>query len=157
MPRFTDFRLASFGLRSLATIEAYANFKTWRYGEIEVSSGSLVAIHRRWWPRIGSQSEAYLDSYHRTLPSDSCRAYFAFPFRAPGYMTVLYARGGPNLQYKTIDQAVLVMDEIAQLRDSNAIVCQVVSDRGTERLMNRWGYVRHACTLGDNHYIKRFR
>ena len=157
MPRFTDFRLASFALRPVATIEEYANFKTWRYGEIEVTSGSLVAIHRSWWPRIGSQYEAYRDSYNRTLPSDSCRAYFAFPFRAPGYMSILYALGGPNMQYKTIYQAVLVMDQIAQVRESKAIVCQVISERGTERLMNRWGYVRHASKLGDNHYIKRFQ
>ena len=150
-----DARFASFALRPVQTVEEYANFKTWRYGEIELSNGSLVAIYRRWWPRIGSQWEACQDSYIRTLPADSCRAYFAFPVRAPGYMTVLYARGGPNMQYKTIYQAVLAMDEIAKLRDSKAIVCQVISERGTERLMNRWGYVRHAAKLRDNHYIKR--
>ena len=72
-------------------------------------------------------------------------------------MSVLYARSGPDTQYKTLLRAVSIMDEIATLSNSNAIVCQMISERGTERLMQRWGYVRHATSLGDNHYIKRRR
>ena len=70
-------------------------------------------------------------------------------------MSLLYARSGPNTQYKTILRAVEVVDEIAKLKNTKSIVCQAVGIRATERLMNRWGYVRHATVLGDNHYIKR--
>jgi len=72
-------------------------------------------------------------------------------------MSVLYAQSGPNTQYKTLYCAVTVMDEIARLRDAQAIVCQTISPRASERLMNRWGYIRHAQTLGDNHFIKRLK
>lgn len=151
-------RLASLALSPLHSIEANAEkVSSWRYGEIELFNGSLAAIYPRWWPRWGSQWESYWDSYHRVLPADHCIAYFAFPRSAPGYMSVLYAHSGPNTQYKTIYRAVSTMDQIAKLRNSDAIVCQMVSERGTERLMNRWGYVRHALSLGDNHYIKRLR
>jgi len=151
-------RLANFALRPVhATEENADKLRSWRYGEIELTDGKLIAIYPRWWPRVGSQWESYQDSYFRTLPADFCRAYYAFPRRTPGYMSVLYARSGPNTQYKTILKAVSIIDEIAILNNSNAIVCQILSERGTERLMSRWGFVRHATSLGDNHYIKRFR
>ena len=151
-------RLASFALRPVHAIEENPDkLRSWRYGEIELADGKLVAIYPRWWPRVGSQWESYRESYNRTLQADFCRAYYAFPRRAPGYMSVLYARSGPNTRYKTILSAVSIMDEIAILNNSNAIVCQIISERGTERLMKRWGYVRHAASLGDNHYIKRLR
>ncbi|MCY2986239.1 MAG: hypothetical protein NTY15_21640 [Planctomycetota bacterium] len=154
----SNFRLASFGLPSVDSIDGHRDrIQSWRYGEVELSNGELVALYPRWWPRVGSQWESWQDSYHRTLPTDWCRAYYAFPRRAPGFMSVLYARSGPGTQYKTISRAVSAMDEIARIRDSQAIVCQMVSERGTERLMKRWGYVRHAFSLGDNHYIKRLR
>jgi hypothetical protein len=151
-------RLASFGLSSVASIHGNQDrIRSWRYGEVELSNGEIVAIYSRWWPRFGSQWEAWQDSYHRTLPANSCRAYYAFPHSAPGFMSVLYARSGPGTQYRTISRAASAMDEIARIRGAQAIVCQVVSERGTERLMKRWGYVRHAFSLGDNHYIKRLR
>lgn len=154
----SNFRFASFGLSNVDSIHgSHDRIRTWRYGEVEVSNGEVVAIYPRWWPRVGSQWESWQDSVHRTLPTDSCRAYYAFPRRAPGFMSVLYARSGPGTQYKSIARAASAMDEIARIRDAQAIVCQMISERGTERLMKRWGYVRHAFSLGDNHYIKRLR
>ena len=151
-------RLASIALRPVHAIDENADsLRSWRYGEIELSDGKLVAIYPRWWPRLGSRWESYQDSYNRKLPVDVCRVYYSFPLRAPGYMSVLYAHSGPNTRYKTIRRAVLVVDAIAVLNSSNAIICQIINERGTERLMKRWGYVRHATSLGDNHYIKRIR
>ena len=154
----SNVRTASFGLPKVDSIHGNQDLiRTWRYGEVELFNGEIVAIYPRWWPRFGSQWESWQDSFHCTLAADSCRAYYAFPQRAPGFMSVLYARSGPGTQYKTIARAARAMDEIARIRDAQAIVCQMVSERGTERLMKRWGYVRHAFSLGDNHYIKRLR
>ena len=151
-------RLASIALRPVHAIDENADsLRSWRYGEIELSDGKLVAIYPRWWPRLGSRWESYQDSYNRKLPVDVCRVYYSFPLRAPGYMSVLYAHSGSSTRYKTIRRAVLVIDAIAVLNSSNAIICQIINERGTERLMKRWGYVRHATSLGDNHYIKRIR
>ena len=154
----STFRVANFALGSVPSIEGYSKkIRSWNYGELELSDGKLIGIYPRWWPRIGSQLESFQDSYIRTLPNDFCRAYYAFPRRAPGFMSVLYARSGPNTQYKTLYRAVVVMDEIARLKEAQAIVCQTISLRASERLMNRWGYVRHAQSLGENHYIKRLK
>ena len=155
---FSSVRLARIALASVDSIQDHSErIKSWRYGEIDVSRGELVAISPRWWPRFGSQWESWQDSYFKTLPVDTCRAYYSFPKRAPGFMSVLYAHSGPGTKYKTILRTVTAMEEIATLRDAQAIVCQLVSARGNDRLMKRWGYVPHAFSLGDNHYIKRLR
>ena len=152
------FRVANFALGSVNSIEGNADrIRSWNYGELELFDGKLLGIYPRWWPRITSEWESFRDSTIRSLPSDFCCAYYAFPRRAPGFMSVLYARSGPNTQYKTLYRAVVVMDEIARLRGSDAIVCQTINLRASERLMNRWGYVRHALALGENHYIKRLK
>jgi hypothetical protein len=151
-------RLASLGLEKVASIEGNEiAINSWRYGELELSDGKLVCIRPRWWPRLGSRWESMQDSYIRRLPTDQLLAYYAFPRRAPGFMSVLYAFSGPNTQYRTIYRAVVTMDAIAKLRGSQAIVCQTITDRASERLMKRWGYVRHAASLGHNHFIKRLR
>ena len=150
-------RIANVALGYATCIEGNIDrVRSWHYGELELSNGKLLGIYPRWWPRHGSWWEAFQDGYMRALESDRCRVYYAFPRSAPGFMSVLYARSGPGTQYKTLLRAVEVVDEIARLGNAKAIVCQVVSIRATERLMNRWGYVRHATILGDNHYIKRF-
>ncbi len=149
-------RIASLGLGFATTIDGNEKqIRAWSYGELEISDGKLIRIRPRWWPKVGSEWESIQDSYIRTLPDDLLRTYYAFPWRTPGFLSVLYACSGPNTQYKTLLRAVLVMDEIAHLRNAKAIVCQTVTARASERLMNRWGYVRHAASLGDNHYIKR--
>ena len=154
----SDFRVANLALGNVASVVGNVDrVRGWSYGELELSNGELLGIYPRWWPKLASQWESFHDSYLRNLPADFCRVYYAFPRRAPGFMSVLYARSGPNTQYKTLYKAVVVTDEIAKLRNSDAIVCQTISPRASERLMNRWGYVRHAFVLGDNHYIKRLR
>jgi hypothetical protein len=70
-------------------------------------------------------------------------------------MSVLYAKSGPNTRYRTLYRGTQLVEEIAVLRKAQAIVCQASNTRLNERLMNRLGYVRHAHSLGDNHYIKR--
>jgi len=148
--------VARLGLPSVSSIAGNENsINSWSFGELELSDGKLLSIRPRWWPRIGSQWESFRDSYVRAMPNDVLLAYYAFPRRSPGFMSVLYAHSGPKTQYKTLYRAVLSMDEIARLRKTQAIVCQTVSNLANERLMNRWGYVRHAFSLGDNHFIKR--
>jgi hypothetical protein len=70
-------------------------------------------------------------------------------------MTVSYAHSGPRTQYKTLFRGVQAVDEIAAIWNAQAIVCQATNERLNERLLNRLGYVRHALSLGNNHFIKR--
>jgi hypothetical protein len=151
-------RWANCGLGSIIDLaHSHARIRNCRYGEIELIDGAVHRIYPRWWPRVGSEWESMMDSYLPRLPADHCRVYYAFPMRSPGFMSVLYAHSGPNTCYRTLYRGVTAVDEIAKIRNAEAIVCQVTNTRLTERLMRRLGYVRHAFSLGDNHYIKRLR
>lgn len=152
------FRWANLGLGAITDVaQSRHRILACKYGEIELSGGAVVCIYPRWWPRIGSKWESAVESYLKVLPEDSCRVYYAFPMRAPNYMSVLYAHSGPNTSYKTLYRGVTAVEEIARIREAHAIVCQVSNSRLSERLMKRLGYVRHALNLGDHHYIKRLK
>jgi len=149
-------RLASIGLQEFSSIEGHEQaIRRYRYGEVASKSGALIRIAPRWWPRHGSEWEAYQESYLRHLPKDFCRTYYAFPRCSPGFMSVLYAHSGPATRYRTLYRAVKTIDSIARIKNAQAIVCQIMNERASERLLKRWGYVRHAIKLGGHHYIKR--
>lgn len=145
-------------LPSVASIDHHASeISRWRYGTVLLRNGKLIAIQARWWPRWGTVFGAMMDRVVRTLPEDECRFYFAFPRSAPGFMSLLYVHAGEKTTYQTFHQGIASIEAIARLRRSHAIVCQVTNDRLSERMMNRWGYVKHAPHLGPDHYICRLQ
>ncbi len=149
-------RWANLGLGHAANINGFADrIRAWHYGEIEVCRGELHAIYPRWWPKFSSQWEAWWDSYLRKPPEDVCRFYYALPRRVPDYLIVVYVQAGPKTQFKTFFRGVKLVDEIAAIWRVKAIVCQATNPRLNERLLKRLGYVRHAFSLGENHYIRR--
>ena len=151
-------RVANLGLGCIVSLQnEQERIRTCRYGEVVLRGAHLEAIYPRWWPRIASQWDVVRDDYVRTLAPDECRFFYSFPRSSPGFMTLNYALTGPSTRYQTIRRAVGIADDIAAIKKANAIVCQAFNKRVTESIMNRWGYVRHAAGLGDNHYIKRFR
>ena len=55
----------------------------------------------------------------------------------------------------TLYAASLVLDEVARLRRSQAIVCNVTNRRISDRLMQRWGWEEHCQQWSSRHFIKR--
>ena len=56
----------------------------------------------------------------------------------------------------TLIRASAVLDEIARLKQSDALLCDVSSGRITTRLLSRWGWEPHCPSWFHRHYIKRF-
>ena len=52
--------------------------------------------------------------------------------------------------------ALLVLDEIAKLKRTDAIVCEVSNWRISDRLLTRWGWESHLGESRRRHFIKRF-
>ena len=126
-----------------------------RFAQLSLFSDGSISHQSRWFPRWASQWDIAKDETKRSAPTGECRVFYSFPIRTPGFMAINYLTSGEQTSYRTLLLGVQVLEEIARSRKSIAIVCQAYSDRLTERLMNRWGYVRHALSLGDNHYIRR--
>ena len=72
-------------------------------------------------------------------------------------MTINYLRTGPNTEYGIIAKAAKLVEQIAVARHCQAIVCQVVSSRISARLLLRWGYLPHAKSIGNGHFIRRLK
>lgn len=149
---------ATWGLPAVSSIvENKKLVSEWRYGTIILRHGDITTIQARWWPRWGSLWGAMSDRVVRTLPDDECRFHYSFPRSATGYMSLLYVHAGEKTSYRTFHRGIVALEEIALLRHARGIVCQVTNDRLTDRMMTRWGYAKHAESLGDNHYIRRLK
>lgn len=149
-------RIATLGLGVVTDLNLSADLvRSARYGEYSVLADQSFELYFRWWPRLASRWDVMRDAYLRSLPTSECRVYYSFPIRCPDYMTINYVHSGKGTQYKTVRQAIVIANEIAQLKKAAAIVCQITNERITQRMMNRWGFVQHAQTLGNNHFIKR--
>lgn len=151
-------RIAQLGLPRVIAIEPNAAIiRSWRYGVIETTQSQLSYVGRRWWPYMASRFGAWWDGRYRALPYDVCRFYYAFPLRSPGYMSLLYVHSGPCTTYSTVYQGAICLEQVAHIRNARAILCQATNERLSEAIMKRRGYVRHAFSLGNNHYIKRLK
>ncbi len=124
-------------------------------GRIVTRNGRLQAIYGRWWPYSANLLQVHCDMSFRHLPDDRCELYYHEPRSAAGFITLSYVRTGPRTSLATLYAATLVLDEIARIKHSNAIVCHVTNRRISDRLLNRWGWQAHCQHWRGRHFIKR--
>lgn len=116
----------------------------------------LRRIDPLWMPRRFTIWRVWRDSRRRTGSDDTCVLYYRATRSTPGYLTLDYVRSGPRTTFRSFRRALLVLDEIAQLRQSVAIFAHVSTSAISDRLLCRWGWEQHAARLGGRHWIKRF-
>jgi hypothetical protein len=129
-----------------------------RYGVIEMANGGLVALHLRPWPKLISLGEIWLHEMlsRRARKADRCLLYYDQPLRFPKYLALKYVVSSRGATFRTVRGAALVLDEIARIKQIDAIVTNVWNRRISERLLRRWGWERHLLQSRRRHYIKRF-
>jgi hypothetical protein len=149
--------VAEFGIRPIADIAASRKaLAACRAGRIRTRQGRLEAVYGRWWPYCGSLLGVWWDARYLTQAADCCDLYFHVPLTAPGFLSLDYARSGRRASVTTSYAALLVLDEIARLKQSQAIVCHVTNERLTDRFMRRRGWEPHCPHWTGRHFIKRF-
>ncbi len=129
-----------------------------RYGMIEVVSGSLVAVHLRPFPKMISLPEFVSVSrrYHARGRADRCLLYYNQPRRFPNYLAIRYVVSTRGTSFGTCRRALEVLEEIARIKRSDALLCDVASNRISDRLMRRWGWEAHKPQRWHRNFIKRF-
>ncbi len=129
-----------------------------RYGVIEMVEGRLAAIHVRAWPKIISTLEiAWLGRrWHERRLGDRCLIYYNQPRRHPNFLVLKYTVSNRGTTLATFQRGLAVLDELARLKHSDAILCDVCNLRISERLLARWGWEPHRPSRWHRHYIKRF-
>ncbi len=126
-----------------------------RVGRIVTQAGKLEGVYGRWWAHGGNMLQVQWDLLVRSIPRDRCEIFFHVPLSAPSFLTLDYIHSGPGTSLSTFYAATLVLDEIAKLKQTSAIVCNVTNHRISDRLFQRWGWQAHCLNWKGRHFIKR--
>lgn len=127
------------------------------YGVIEAADGQFRRVVFRPFPKLISLPEILLFGrwYHRRHPGDRCLLYFNQPWRFPNFLAVKYVVSARGTTYSTVRRVLEALDEVARLKQTDALLCQLTQWRISRQMMARWGWQPH-CRPGRWHYIKRF-
>jgi hypothetical protein len=128
------------------------------YGVIEVADGRFRRVLLRPFPKIVSVPGVLLMGglRHRRRPGDSIRLYYNRPRRFPNFLVLKYAESARETSLASLARALSVLDEIARLMRSDALLCDVSNGRISSRLLGRRGWEPHCPSWFRRHYIKRF-
>ncbi|MGI9457762.1 MAG: hypothetical protein ACR2NU_14450 [Aeoliella sp.] len=129
-----------------------------RYGMIETVGGRLNCITLRPWPKLISWPEVWPVrlKFHDRGPVDRCRLYYNQPRGMPNFLALKYVVSTPGTQYATFRAALTVLDAIAELKRTDAILCDAANSRLSDRFMNRLGWEAHKPQRWHRNYIRRF-
>ncbi|MGA2034681.1 MAG: hypothetical protein ABSG68_20730 [Thermoguttaceae bacterium] len=129
-----------------------------RYGVIEIADGQLRRVLLRPWPKIASMPEILLWGrwYHRYYPGDCVRLYYNQPRRFPNFLAVTYVVSAAGGSFASVCRAQAVLHEIARIKQSDALLCDVGNWRISRKMLARWGWEPHCPSPWHRHYIKRF-
>jgi hypothetical protein len=129
-----------------------------RYGVIEIAGGSLRAIHLRPWPKLFALSELWPVGWrhHSRGAADRCLLYYNQPRRQPNFLALKYIVSTTGTSYRTFRAALVVLDAIAELKRTDAIVCDVANLRISDRLLARLGWEAHKPQRWHRNFIRRF-
>jgi len=129
-----------------------------RYGVVEMAGGRFRRVRLRPFPAVVTAPGILLagGSVHRFWPGDRLWLYYNQPWRFPDFLVLKYVVSARETSLTTLRRALDVLDEIARLKRSDALLCDVGNWRISRRLMTRLGWTPHCPLRWHRHYIKRF-
>jgi len=129
-----------------------------RYGMIVAEAGEAVAVHLRPWPKLLAWPDVWPvgADYHAPGRRDRCRLYYNQPRRFPNFLALRYIVSTPGASYATFRAALQALDRLAQLKGTDALLCDAGNPRLSDRLMRRFGWEPHKPQRWHRNYIKRF-
>ena len=129
-----------------------------RYGMIEVVDGEFRRVRLRPYPKLISLPGIRFADWllHRRRQGDCCRLFYNQPRRCSNFLAVVYVVSHVGASFRTVRTAGLVLDEIAKIKRSDALLCDASNRRISDRLLHRWGWQAHSPSLWRRNFIKRF-
>ena len=129
-----------------------------RYGVIESAGGRVVAVHLRRWPKLLSWPEIWPagPTYHARGKADRCLLYYNQPRRFSNFLALKYIVSTMGTTLATARAAMTALDRLAELKRTDALLCDASNARISDRLLRRWGWAPHKPERWRRNYIKRF-
>lgn len=128
------------------------------YGVIDIRAGQLHQIVLRPLPKVISWPDLALFGawQHQHRVGDRCLLYYNQPRRMPSFLALKYVVSYRGATLATFRGALSVLDEIARIKRTDAIVCDAANLRISDRLATRWGWEHHCPSRWHRNFIKRF-
>lgn len=141
----------------LRTPRAVEILKRRRYGVIEVERGRLVSVRFMPIPKLVTWFDARLigPRRHARNGGDRCRLFFNQPTRFPWALALVYVESSRDCRFSTFRGAVRLLDEIARVKQVDALLCDASNQKISDRLLRRWGWESHAPSRFHRNFIKR--
>lgn len=129
-----------------------------RYGVIEVEAGQFQRLRLRPFAKFYTPYDYFLrgEGFHRSQPGDRCLLYYNQPRQFSNFLALKYVVSTRDATLAAFRGALDVLDEIAEIKRADALLCEVANFRISDRLMARWGWAPHAPARWRRNYIKRF-
>mgnify|MGYP007073191176 CR=1 FL=1 len=129
-----------------------------RYGVIEVRDERQLRIHLRPLPKRISLLEvlAWGQRSHARRPGNRCWLYYNQPRAHANYLALAYLLSARDATFRCVRGALSVLDEIARIKGSDALLTDAWNLRVSDRLLRREGWEPHLARRWHRHYIKRF-
>lgn len=129
-----------------------------RFGVIEAVAGRFDRVQLRPLPKMVSLPEILtLGRYlHSRRAADRCRLFYDQPRRSPNFLAVKYIISGRGTSYQTFRRVAEALDEVARIKGTDALLCELATWRISREMMARWGWEPHCNSRWRRHYIKRF-
>ncbi len=74
----------------------------------------------------------------------------------PNYLALTYILSSRDTTLCQLSQALQTLDEVARIKQSDAILCDAWNLRISDRLFARWGWEPHKPQAWHRNFIKRF-
>lgn len=129
-----------------------------RYGVIEAAAGRIVAVHLRPLPKLISWPEFWPTGagYHQRGDADRCLLYYNQPRQFANFLAVKYVASTAGTSYATVRAAITALDALAELKGTDALLCDAANTRLSDRLLARFGWAPHKPQRWRRNFIKRF-
>jgi len=129
-----------------------------RYGVIETHAGELTSVTLRPWPHLLSWREVWLvgADWRPAGPRDRCRLYYNQPRGHERFLALRYVACTAGASYATFRAALRVLDRIAEIKRTDALLCDAANSRLSDRFLRRMGWEPHAPARWRRNYIRRF-
>ena len=127
------------------------------YGVIDVEDGCWRRICLRPFPKLSMPWDWWLwgDAYHRRRPGNRCLLYYNQPRHHPRFLALKYVVSTRDTTLATFRRAFCILDEVARLKGSDALLCDASNARISDRLLARWGWQPHKPQRWHRNFIKR--
>ncbi|MDZ7617478.1 MAG: hypothetical protein U1E05_10765, partial [Patescibacteria group bacterium] len=129
-----------------------------RFGMVAMVDGRFQRIHLRPWPKVATAPGVWLlgGLWHRLASGDRVWLYYNQPWGFSSFLVLRYVVSARSASLQSVARGLALIDEIARIKRSDAILCDVGNHRVSTRLLGRCGWEPHCPTRWHRHYIKRF-